>query len=166
MPKLYVLTQKSEIGLQLEANGTTKGKYNRGLQFLSPFTHYNCYLSPDPMGYYGSNPWCGIAKILTTNKCSEHLVPVCPTNPEEVHWLCDKSKTHRCFLGIIQCHGSQHTKTLVYAPERPSEFSQRPCEYHASKGRLRSRRDFLEYPRPECSHLQRRLTVMSSKIFW
>ena len=71
MPGLRVLTRKSEVTLHPATNGST----------------------PDPVGYYGSNPWCDVAKKITDKyKCPEHLVTALPVSPEEARQLLDECK--------------------------------------------------------------------------
>lgn len=143
--QIDVLTQKRETALQMEANSTTGVTYNRGLQPLCHhFTHHHCYLSPDPIGYYGFNPKCGTAKkLMDKYKCPKES-----KNPEEAHQLLDKYKTP---WTLPRYYSIMHTKMprLWFMLQRPTDFSQRPCAYHATEGRLQLRRGFLRHPEKE-----------------
>lgn len=118
VPKLRVLTQKSETVLQLQTHGTTRGK----TQQASVPLFIRCCNSPslDPMGYHGSNLWHGVAnKLMDKCKCSEHLVPVPPKSPEEVHQLLDKCNPPpmEASRALLRAGASQHAKAPVsYTP--------------------------------------------------
>lgn len=144
-----------------------EAKYNRGLWSLChPFTPYCCSLSPDPMGYYDPNPWCDVAKkIMDKYKCPEHLVPMPPKNPEKIDQVFDKFKTLGNFLGVAQCHAYQYGKTLVLHSRGLGDFPKDPVHITLLEAKPNPREVVLGHSGRESSHLQRGLTVMSSKIF-
>lgn len=87
----------SEIALQMETSGTTKGKCSRGLWSLShclpPCCHFE---SPDPAGYRGFNPWCDATKKKKKKRTNINVQNICsqyPLKTQGVHQSLDKCKT-------------------------------------------------------------------------